>query len=181
MTYITRNANLILLFLIVISAAALVGATVYFQTNFDRINDAYKIKLDQLNKVSEELEQQQTLLAQVKGEFAIKAAREEEISEKFTTVRGEKETLEGEKTQLTKQKQSLESELKDTEQTLLKAQSELSQKKDYINQLEGEVITLENSVDKLKKDKDKLDSQINALQSDVSCLKSTADADEGSC
>ncbi len=66
MGFITKNANLILLLLIMLSATALVGATVFFQVNFERINTEYNQKLQQLQAVSKELETQQALLGKVR-------------------------------------------------------------------------------------------------------------------
>ena len=87
MSYITRNANLILLLLVVLSAVGLVGATVYFQNNFERINSDYTEKLGQLQKIKADLEQHQSLLSQVKTELQTKSTREEQFSEKSAAGR----------------------------------------------------------------------------------------------
>ncbi|MEK6822234.1 MAG: hypothetical protein AABY13_00265, partial [Nanoarchaeota archaeon] len=83
MGYITRNANIILLFLILLSAVALVGATVYFQQRFTVINTEYNAKLAQLKNISTQLEQYQTTLTTAKQELALKGSREEELTGKF--------------------------------------------------------------------------------------------------
>jgi hypothetical protein len=75
MSYITRNANLILLLLIIVSAAALVGATVYFQLNFNRINGAYTLKMEQLDKITDELEAKQFALKKIQDDLAIKSQK----------------------------------------------------------------------------------------------------------
>ena len=56
MSYITRNANLVLLFLVVLIAASLVGATVFFQARFKNINNEYDLKLEELNNVTAQVE-----------------------------------------------------------------------------------------------------------------------------
>ena len=48
MAFITKNANLLLLLLIIVSATTLVAATVYFQSNFERLNNLYNDKLGKL-------------------------------------------------------------------------------------------------------------------------------------
>jgi len=147
MGFITKNANMILLFLIMLSATSLVGATVFFQTNFDRINTEYNEKLQQLQTVSKDLQTQQALLSKIKGELSLKSEREEELGEKFTEVRGEKEELETKKAQLERSKEQLESELTSTESTLITTQLELDAKKDIVKTLTGENDKLEVQLD----------------------------------
>src|SRR3970040_1597200 len=110
MGFITKNANIILLFLIFVSATALVGATVFFQMNFERINTEYNQKIQQLQVVSNELQTQQALLNKIKSELSLKAAREEELGERFTEVKETKEQLETTKAQLERSKEQLEEE-----------------------------------------------------------------------
>src|SRR3989338_7300647 len=103
MTFITQNANIALLFLIVLASAGLVAATLYFQANFSKINEAYDLRLEELSHVTEELESQKKVLAEVSSEAQLKAKREEEISGKFGEIKSEKETLEQQKVSLDKQ------------------------------------------------------------------------------
>ncbi len=138
MSFITKNANVILLFLILVSATALVGATVFFQMNFERINTEYNQKVQQLQVVSTELQAQQTLLNKIKSELSLKAEREEQLGEKFTEVKETKEQLETTKAQLERSKEQLESELESTESTLRGTQVELEAKKDAVKVLTGE-------------------------------------------
>ncbi|MBW2969773.1 hypothetical protein KY309_00715 [Candidatus Woesearchaeota archaeon] len=147
MSFITKNANIVLLFLILLSSASLVGATVFFQMNFERINTEYQQKLGQLQVVSKELQAQQALLDKVKGELTLKSARESELGEKFTEVRETKEQLESEKVQLERSREQLESELESTESILRNAQVELEAKKDVIQTLTEENDQLTSQVD----------------------------------
>ncbi len=150
MGFITKNANVILLFLILVSATALVGATVFFQMNFERINTEYNQKVQQLQVVSTELQTQQALLNKIKSELTLKSAREEELGEKFTEVRETKEQLETQKQQLEKSKEQLETELENTESTLRSTEVELDAKADALK-----IVTEENK---------KLDSQVDVCE-----------------
>lgn len=141
MSFINKNANLVLLFLIIISAIALVGATVFFQTRFEDINSEYTQKLEQLRLVSADLEQQQALLNKIKADLNIKNEREQALGEQFTEVKETKELLETQKQNLETRKQELETELEDTESSLQNTQSELEAKKTLVAQLTGEVDT----------------------------------------
>jgi chromosome segregation ATPase len=174
MSYITRNANILLLFLIILSSTALVGATVYFQSNFDKINEAYGLKLEQLNKISEELDKQKVTLESVSSELTIKTAREQQLGEQYQVVQSEKDTLKGANTQLTTQKNALESELIETESALTSAQNSLEAERALSTSLAVEV-------DDLTVDKNALAGQRDDLQTEVSCLRSANETEEAGC
>ncbi len=147
MGFITKNANLILLFLIMLSAVSLVGATVFFQSNFEKITNEYNQKVQQLQTVSKDLQAQQALLDKIKQELSVKTEREEQLGEKFTEVKSTAEQLETQKEQLEKSKDQLESELENTETSLRSTQSELEAKKDIITTMTAENDKLESQVD----------------------------------
>lgn len=181
MSYITRNANIILLFLIVLSATALVGATVYFQTNFERINKAYDAKLEKLNAVSEELNQKESMLGSLQQNLTIKIQREQELSGKYTEVRTEKETVEKERNQLSTEKQSLQAELDESERVLGETKNSLESEKALSSSLQDQVDDLKVEVDHLKDDKDDLADEVGNLQTKVSCLSTKPDGEESTC
>ncbi len=150
MGFITKNANIILLFLILVSATALVGATVFFQMNFERINTEYNQKVQQLQSISKELETEQALLSKIKSELSVKSEREQQLGEKFTEVKENKEQLETQKQQLERSKEQLETELENTETNLHSTEAELVAKSDSLK-----AVTVEN---------DKLSSQVNVCE-----------------
>ncbi len=147
MGFITKNANMILLFLIMLSAASLVGATVFFQMNFEKINTEYNQKVQQLQLISKDLQTQQALLDKIKAELTVKTEREEQLGEKFTEVKTTKEQLETQKVALERSKEQLESELETTESSLRSTQSELEAKKDLVTTLTGENDKLSSQLD----------------------------------
>jgi chromosome segregation ATPase len=161
MGFITKNANMILLFLIMLSAASLVGATVFFQMNFEKINTEYNQKVQQLQVISKDLQTQQALLDKIKSELTIKTERETQLGEKFTEVKTNKEQLEGQKAVLEHTKEQLTGELETTESTLRSTQSELEAKKGVIDTLQSDNSKLSTQLnvcgdqrDNYKKDKD---------------------------
>src|SRR5574341_636348 len=147
MGFITKNANMILLFLIMLSAASSVGATVFFQMNFEKINTEYNQKVQQLQLVSKDLQTQQALLDKIKAELTVKTEREEQLGERFTEVKTTKEQLETQKVALERSKEQLESELATTESSLRSTQSELEAKKDLVATLTGENDKLSSQLD----------------------------------
>ncbi len=142
MGFITKNANMILLFLIMLSAASLVGATVFFQMNFEKINTEYNQKLQQLKTVSTQLQAQQALLDSIKGELSVKSEREQQLGQKFTEVKTTKEQLETQTKQLETTKEQLQSELQNTESTLRDAQEDVEAKKTQIDTLTAQNVDL---------------------------------------
>lgn len=162
MSFITKNANMILLFLIMLSAVSLVGATVFFQMNFEKINTEYNQKLQQLQVVSKELQTQQALLDKIKSELNLKSEREEQLGERFTEVKSTAEQLETQKQQLETSKEQLESELENTEGLLTSTRVELEAKKDVIDTLTGE--------------NDKLEAQLNVCENKRDDYKDEKDA-----
>ncbi len=123
MAYITRNANLILLFCIVLSLTFLIGTTVFYQTNISRLNEEYGTKVDELKVVEKELNTKIKILDQVKKDLKLKSEREESFTEQFTEIRGEKETLAQEKERLSSERDSLEKQLADAKEAKKQAEA----------------------------------------------------------
>jgi len=138
MSFINKNANVFLLFLLILSATILVAATVFFQINFERINTEYNVKLQQLQQVSKELDSDRALLERTKGELTVKSQREESLGQQYTEVKTTKEKVESQKAQLEKNKEQLENELEKTNANLRDASAEIAAKKDIINTLTKE-------------------------------------------
>ncbi|MBS3125670.1 hypothetical protein J4211_05490 [Candidatus Woesearchaeota archaeon] len=94
MSFINKNANLILLFLIIISAVTLVGATVFFQFKFEEINTEYNQKLQQLHTVSAELDKKQAALDKIQSDLNVKNEREQALGAQYSEVKQNKDQLE---------------------------------------------------------------------------------------
>ena len=154
MGFITKNANIILLFLIMLSAASLVGATVFFQMNFEKINAEYNQKLKQLQVVSQQLEQEQTMLDKIKSELNVKSEREQQLGEKFTEVKTNKEQLETQKKQLETTTEQLQTELQSTNSQLNNAQADVETKKIQIDSLSRQNVDLTANVNVCQRQRD---------------------------
>ena len=94
MAAIHKNANMMLLFLIVLTLTFLVGATVFYQTNLASVNDKYNDKVDKLKGVEKELNAKIRILEQIREDLKLKTAREETFTVKYTEIRGEKDVCE---------------------------------------------------------------------------------------
>ncbi len=174
MSYITRNANIILLFLILLAATGMVGATAYFQTRFDNINDEYTAKLEQLENVSRQVQVYQGLLTSTKEELQLKGSREDELTDKFTTLKDEADTLSDEREGLIQDKRTLETALSEKSRQLVTAQTNLLQKEARVTELTSELFSCDERVDDLEDEVDDLDDMVD-------CLESTPDPAESGC
>jgi chromosome segregation ATPase len=152
MSFINKNANIVLLFLIIIATVALVGATVFYQKNFEKINEKYSTKLAELQNVSEELSSKQLLLNETQATLELKTEREEAFTEKYTEVKVEKEVLEEDVEELTDEVMTLSSTLETTEAELENVKGELSIERTRTAQLTEEVEDLMDEVGDLEGD-----------------------------
>lgn len=166
MSFINRNANLILLFLIVGSAVALVGLTVFFQRNFTDVNVRYNEKLTALKNISDTLESQQKLVVQAKQELDLLRARDVDFSQKFTSVKETKESLEGERETLLTEKTSLTVRLATAENNITYLSDESKKFKLLYRNLQADYDSLQN-------DNNALRSKINKLEKEIRDLKNT--------
>jgi len=165
MSYITRNANMILLFLIVLIAASLVGATVFFQARFTNVNQEYDIKLAELENVTAQVEEYRGVLEKAQIELELKASREEQFTEKYTEAKATADELE-------RESQSLEVQLAD-------AYTSIDSKIQQISALSSQVVSLESDIAAKQSANDDLEDDIEDLEDKVDCLETTDDPQEG--
>lgn len=181
MAYITRNTNLVLLFLILISAGGLVAATVFFQENFDRLNQAYDSKLQQLEQVTKDLQEKQAALQKIQNDLALKSAREEEFTQQYTSIREQKTMLEGEKEKLTKTAKTLEEKLESTRSELASTQNSLEAAKGENERLKADLAEAQADIIVLKRKIDTYEEAIENKDDKISCLQTKTDAEENTC
>ncbi|MBS3158239.1 hypothetical protein J4206_03045 [Candidatus Woesearchaeota archaeon] len=164
MSFINRNANLILLFLIVGSAVALVGLTVFFQRNFTDVNLRYNEKLGALKNISDTLEKQQSLVIQAKQELDLLRARDVDFSQKFTSVKETKEGLEDERQKLLLDKSDLTLRLARAETNVTILSDEARKFSLLYRNLQVDYSQLENDNSALRSKVNKLEKEIKELK-----------------
>lgn len=136
MTYMKRNVNLILLFLLIIIISSLVGLTTYYQTTFKVLSSSYKTKLAELEEITTNLQTEKSKLNQTSYQLQIKTDRETDLSTKYSTLRKIKEQLETEKAQL-------EGELATTKTDLAHKKIELTNVQLQLSQIQIQLATKE--------------------------------------
>jgi len=160
MAFITKNANLLLLFLIVVSATTLVAATVYFQSNFERINLLYNDKLAKLNQVSKDLEDKQAALARIENELTLKSARETDISQKYTEIRDTTDSLK-------KSNEDLKQENRNLGEEISKKTSVIKTMDDTIKDRENKITNLEGALNEEQRKFDEITFSLAKVKKDV--------------
>jgi chromosome segregation ATPase len=166
-SYITRNANLLLLLLIFLIASSLVGATIYFQDRFTNINKQYNDKLAELNNLTVQAKNYQDVLQKAQIELDLKQNREDQFTEKYTEAKATSDALAKEKTDLNAQ--------------LTDATGQLASKNSQITSLSNQVSSLNSQVASLGSDNSKLRGDIIVYKDRISCLQNTDDGSEGNC
>jgi chromosome segregation ATPase len=139
-----KGASLALLVLLFLTAAALSGATVFFQQRFDKINAAYQEKLASLEQVGRDLAARQAELEKVQEELELKTKREEEFSQQYTQVKG---TLEQQVAQLERDKLLLSTSLDATALLLNQTNNTLALRNSQVLELETRNTELDNDLD----------------------------------
>jgi chromosome segregation ATPase len=152
MTYMKRNVNLILLFLLIIMISSLVGLTTYYQTTFKVLSSNYKTKLAELEEITTNLQLEKSKLNQTYYQLQIKTERETDLSTKYSTLRKIKEQLETEKASLEDELATTKSELSHKKIELTNVQLQLSQIQLQLMKLEAELQTANDRITDLEED-----------------------------
>ncbi|MBI1936353.1 hypothetical protein HYS31_08020 [Candidatus Woesearchaeota archaeon] len=170
MAIFKRDVNLGLLLLIVAALLMFSGFTVYYQTTFKNLSVTYQNQLNELDKVTKDLDAKRGMLNQTSTQLQLKSQQEQDLSKKFVDTKTERDQLESDK-------KSLQVELASTKSTLASTVSKLNdvqtQLANTLIELQKKTVDLSNAladVAKFKPYKDKYE-----------CAKSKPDAEEGSC
>ncbi|MFC1704738.1 hypothetical protein ACFLZ6_00235 [Nanoarchaeota archaeon] len=144
-----KDVNFGLFVLIIATLICFAGFTAYYQATFENVSTGYKEKIDELSKVTTDLQTQKTRLNETSYELKIKVDRESELSEKYNEVKTDKETLEANNAKLTSELASTTSELNQKKSELAVAQSELSKARSDLSDAVLDASNLEDDVDDL--------------------------------
>ncbi len=146
MAYITKNANILLLFLIVLCAVFLVGLALFSTSQINSVNSKYLDKVNKLKEVEDDLTSKIKLLESVKAELKLKAEREASFTQKYSDVRNEKETVQQQNDRLTVEKKNALDNLASTQNDLVEARNRLNFDEAQIQQLNTQVTGLQNDL-----------------------------------
>src|SRR3989344_1231244 len=154
MAIMKRDVNLGLLLLIVAALLMFSGFTVYYQTTFKNVSQSFEIKLRELEEVGKELESKRGQLNETNIQLQLKKQKEEDLSKKFTDVRGERDQLETDKKKLEVELASTKGQLSATLAELSTTKNQLTAQVQLSQELNQQVINLKSEVKQLN---DKID------------------------
>ena len=174
MAVMKRDVNLGLLLLIIAAILMFSGFTVYYQTSFKNLSKTYQNQLNDLGKVTKDLEAKRGALNETSVQLQLKQQKEESLSKKYVET-------ESQRSQLETDKKKLEVDLAGTKASLASTSAQLANTQSQLDQRLVELSQKITQIDNLNAKIANLNNQIDSLNTKVSCLKSKADADEGSC
>lgn len=155
MAMMKKDINFTFIIFLVAIIIAFASFTVFYQSTFKNLNSEYTERLTQLNKVTEDLQRQRSVLNETSYELQIKSKREEEYNVQYTTLKDERDTLSSEKEALTTDLLKKTNELGEKVSELAKAVKELIELRVRVSDLETEVSQKNSKISKLQASLDK--------------------------
>lgn len=171
MPIMKKDVNLGLLLLIVAALLMFSGFTVYYQTTFKNLSATYQNQIKELEKVTKDLDAKRGLLNETSVQLQLKKQKEEDLSQKFTDVRSERDHLDSDKKKLEVELANTKASLASTSAQLANTQSQLAAQIQLAQDLNQQVLNL-------KSDVTRLESKVADLQRRITCLKSNGGTSE---
>ena len=166
MSYMRKNVNFFLLFVIVVIVISLVGLTTYYEKTYKNLSSSYDTKLDEINRLLENLNQERRKLNETTYDLTIQKDREKDLSGQYLDVRLD---LNATQSQLDTTKANLDS----TQAALDTTENALASAKQQVDSLVATVATQKSTINKLESDKSSLRSERDSLASQLSACQST--------
>ncbi len=160
MSYFKRNINFMLLFMILIIMLSFVGFTAYYKLTFSNLTAEYTQKVTELNKLNYELGLRRQQLNETLVQYEFKTQREQDLSDKYTSVKDEN--------------LKLVVTLENTKGELESKKNELATAKSDLEKAKADLATAQNQIAVL-------DARVDNLEDERDCLQDTPDATEGDC
>ena len=149
MKFLKKDINLKLAFLIIVLLLLFAGFSVYYQKNLDKINQEYKEKREELDKITAKLVSEEAKALEI-SQIKENAQKDKEVLEKgFNELKNENEVF---KNGLSTAKYELE-----------KTKAELQDKTDKFNLLQERFNQVEQSLVKANEEISRLTTRANEL------------------
>jgi uncharacterized protein (DUF3084 family) len=150
MSYIKKNVNFGLLFIIIILAVAIASIGIYYNQNYTSLSKNYNQQLDNLQKVTQDLLFHKTILNQTTQDLATKEQDETELNKRYTQLRADKEKVDTDNANLREELGKATEDLMAKTNQLISAQSEIAAQKTQVATLTKQVTQNEASIKSLK-------------------------------
>ena len=159
MSFIQKNLNTKLFFLLLILLSGIATLTLIYELGFTELNTKYHTKLEELNDTFNELTKTKTIINKTKEELTLKSLREEDLSTQYVGLKEENEQRTTERDQLQKNKADLEQQLLDSQREGIAQKHEIEDKDQEISDLKESSRNKLDQIDSLQAEVDRLHAQ----------------------
>ncbi len=149
MSFIKKDVNFGLLFLLVILAVAITLIGIYYNQNYATLKSDFDKKADNFQKVTDELMYHKTILNKTAQDLQTKEQDENELNSKYIQLRDAKEKLDAENAQLKAELTSKSLDLAQKTTELFNANKQITVMQSDISSLNKQVTLLQNKVSSL--------------------------------
>ena len=172
MAFITRNASITMLFVIVASLAFLIGTTVYYQVSLLGINAKYETQVATIKDMEQKASQTTSELNKAIQERELRLARGSKFATTYGQLKSEQETAEARRDRLIQEKSDLEAAILGSQREFVDAKAEnvrLEAENHKLLAVENNLIEdrarKENLLRSLERELDGLKEQLEKLKS----------------
>ena len=158
MSYMQRNVNIFLLFMIVLMLGSFAAFTVYYKNTYNGLSSTFLSLKGDYEKTAEELSLRRAQLNTTLEEYEVKKTREQSLSEKYSDIRDVN-------SQLTLDLAQTRKNLADAELEVTQKETELSEKDTKINDLNSQISSIQSQVSSLKDQVKNLKDNLDACES----------------
>ena len=152
-----KNVNVVLLFLLLLVCGAFVAFTIYYKETFVDLQTKYVNEVNLHKEARAELQMLKGELNETLETVEVKADREQDLTSRYSNLKGDKQQLELNYAQTAK-------ELSDTKILLAEAQSEVTTKETTIVGLELQITKLQDEISDLQEEIEDLEDELDECE-----------------
>lgn len=171
MAFITRNASITLLFMILITLTFLIGSTVSFQVKLATLNSEYDAKVEALKEIQDKAAQTTDELNRAIKERELRQARGTTFAATYGELKSQQETAEALRDRLMQENNDLETTISGSQREYIEAkaqEAQTSKENEALvvqqNALMELKVRKENTLSSLKKQLDELQATLQKLK-----------------
>ena len=139
MSFIKKDVNFGLLFIVILLAVAIASIGIYYNQKYGSLSENYHTQLDNLEQVTEDLLFHKSRLNQTASDLKVKEQDESDLNRRYTEMRDEKEKVDKRNTELDAGLREKSDQLVTATNDLLAAKSEIADQKTEIADLDRKI------------------------------------------
>ncbi|MBU0757357.1 MAG: hypothetical protein KKF44_04775 [Nanoarchaeota archaeon] len=163
MGYIKKTQTLILLLMLAISLIAFGSTAIFYEQSLDRLTGEISENKNKITGLENTLADLYINFTAISGKYDLKVKTEAELSEKYTDIKGFKESLEY-------QNFNISSELNITKKDLISSQADVLELRDEVDDLNIQMAAFSQRVDNLTDELDDITDDIEDICGDAVSL-----------